>query len=356
MMSVVVLPLLGQENVPYHAGIRVSHGFLMNHHKTMKILNEKIPYSYELFIAKASNGEKPWQKFYRYPFYGVSYNLLHSGSPSYLGKIHSIYPFMVFFLTKPEHVLNLNIRFGAGVSYVEKIFHPVNNYKNTSISTPLNAILHFGIEGKLRIVPQVYISGGGAFTHISNGTYKKPNTGLNYVMASAGVSYAFGKMTLPTKTNETENNIVKKMQYTVYLSGGVKTYSKYDDTKYTASGLSFEASRVHLAFTQYSGKLDLFYDTSDYAYFVRDEKEITKIQTIKPGIAVGYAFHFGKLSADVNVGRYLYAKNQEFGLFYQRLALRYIINNMFNINLGLKTHWGQADYIEFAIGYKIVTE
>ena len=338
---------------PLIAGSRIHNGFLINHHNRMKILNERAPYSIEMFIARASDGSNPWHGFYRYPLYGVSFMMFELGGPTYLGKAHCIFPFMQFFLTGAERTAGLNARFGAGVAYVEKTFDPVDNYKNTAISSHINAFLNCGMELRLRVATRVHLSGGCAFTHISNGTLKKPNAGLNYVTAHAGAYYAFGCEKTVKPADRTCYNAGNKWQYTVYLSGGLKKYTTYDNSLYAVSGLSFEASRQHLAFTRFGGMIDVFYDTSDYASLIRHEKETTKSQTVKAGIAAGYYFLFGKLSANVQTGGYLHAKNQEFGLIYQRLALRYAVASRINIHLGLKTHWAQADYIEFALGYRI---
>ena len=235
----------------------------------MRFLNEKIPYACEVFIAKATDGIKPWHHFYGYPQYGASYMLFDLGSPTYLGNAHCVFPFMNFFLTKPERIAGLNMRFGAGAGYVEKKYHPVNNYKNAAISTHLNAFLFLGIEGRVRLSTSLHLSGGLAFTHISNGTLRKPNTGLNNVMASAGASYAFG--TEKPLVEKKYFNLDRKWNYTVYLSGGVKTYTQYNNTKYTVTGLSFEVSRRLPEYTSFSGTLDLFYDRSDYAHLVRKE-------------------------------------------------------------------------------------
>jgi hypothetical protein len=209
------------------------------------------------------------------------------------------------------------------------------------------------MEGRLRVAAPLHLSGGLALSHISNGTFKKPNAGLNYVTVYAGASYAFGKekFTPPVAIADYETDT--KWHFSLYLSGGVKSYSIYDVEKYIASGLSFEASRLHLAFTRFSGALDLFYDSSDYAYLIDKEIEVDKIQTIKSGLAAGYAFLFGNLSANVQMGKYLYAKNQEYGTLYQRLTLGYSFSERLNVRFGLKTHWGQADYMEFAMGYRI---
>ena len=317
----------------------------------MRILNEKIPYSYEIFIAATTGGKKPWHQFYRYPQYGVSYMLFDLGSPSYLGNAHCLYPFMKFFLTGAQRPVSLNMRMGSGLCYIEKIYDPVYNYKNSAISNHINAFLSLGLEGKIRVCAPLHLSGGLSFMHISNGTYKKPNTGLNNIMAFAGASYSFNNAV----TQECLNPVAPKYwNFTVYFSGGVKSYTQYDDRKYATSGLSFEALRSHLAFTNFIGTLDLFYDRSDYADFVRKEIEIKKIQTLKPGFAAGYAFLFGNLSANVQIGRYFYAKKQDAGMIYQRMALRYMFTDRITAHCGLKTHFGQADYIELAIGYKIL--
>ena len=319
----------------------------------MKILNEKIPYIYELYIARTTSGEKAWHSFYRNPQYGVSYMLFDLGSPSYLGKAHGIYPFMNFHLTDADRMVGLNMQVGAGIAYMEKIFNRLDNYKNIAISSRFNALINLRIEGRARVAPPLHLSGGLALSHISNGTFKKPNAGLNYITMYAGVNYIFGKEKFAKQADAMDYEIDTKWHYTVYLSGGVKSYSIFDDAKYVASGLSFEASRSHLAFTRFSGSFDLFYDRSDYAYLIEKEMEANKIQTIKPGLAAGYIFLFGDLSANVQIGKYLYAKNQQYGTLYQRLTLGYSFTDRLNVRFGLKTHWSQADYIEFTVGYRI---
>jgi len=354
-----VIPALvsGQETTvqrPWIAGSAVHTGFLINHHNNLRILNEETPFALELFIAKPTDGEKPWHSFYRYPHYGVSCMMLNTGSPSYLGKAHAVYPFMNFFLTGAHRTINLNLRVGTGIAYVEKKFDRFDNYKNRAISTHWNSLLTLRLECRVRVAPPLYLSGGWGLTHISNGAFIKPNAGLNYITAFAGANYAFGKekTVKPADPNE-HDNLERKWHYTISLSGGVKTYTLNDDMQYAAWGLSLEASRAHLAFTRFSGVLELFYDTSDYFYLLEKEVETNKIQNIKPALAAGYEFLFGALSAHVQIGRYLNAQNTVYGWLYQRMALSYRLTPRLNIRFGLKTHWGQADYIELSLGYRI---
>jgi len=149
-------------------------GFLVNHNNNMKIFNEKIPYIYQLHIAKTTNGKKAWHSFYGYPRYGVSYMMLDLGSPSHLKKAHGIYPFMNFFLTNADRKVSLNTQLGGGIAYMEKIFNRLDNYKNMAISSRFNAVLSLKMEGRARVAAPLYLSGGWAFTHLSNGTVKNP--------------------------------------------------------------------------------------------------------------------------------------------------------------------------------------
>ena len=348
--------IFGQETttqLPWRAGSSVHTGFLINHHNNMRILNETTPFALEIFVARPTGGEKEWHSFYRNPLYGVSCMMINTGSPSYLGKAHAVYPFMNFFLTGAHRTVNLNLRLGTGIAYVEKKFDRFNNYKNRAISTHWNVLLSFRMECRVQVTSPLYLSGGWGLTHISNGAFTKPNAGLNYVTAFAGVNYAFGRERIVKQVDLSEYDTGRKWHYTVRLSGGVKTYTINDDTQYAAWGLSLEASRTHLAFTRFSGVLDLFYDTSDYFYLAEKEVKTNKIQNVKPALAAGYEFLFGALSAHIQMGRYLYAQNTNYGWLYQRLALSYRLTERMNIRFGLKTHWGQADYIELSFGYRI---
>jgi len=343
---------------PWIVGSRLHTGYLINHRNTMKIMNEKNPGAIEITFAKATKGEKPWQSFYRNPHYSASFMMFDLGSPSYLGKAYCVYPSLHFFLIGEHRKISLNMQFGVGITYVEKIFDRIDNYKNTSISTHINAFLAYRMEGRVKVAEPLYLSGGWAFSHISNGTIRKPNAGLNYLTVFAGAGYLFGKEKQTSRTDNTYADIDRKWKYMVYLSGGMKSYTVDDETKFAVSGLSFEVSAPHFAFTRANASLELFYDASDYAYLVNldsydQEKKLAKIQILKPALSAGYTFHFGPLSTNVQIGRYFYAKNRRYGIIYQRMALGYDVSNRLNIRLGLKTHWGQADYVELALGYTI---
>ena len=333
----------------WHVAAGVHTGFLIYHHNNMHALAERRPYAAELSLSKHTYGEKEWQSFFGYPEYGVSLVMFDFGSPTYLGKGYGLYPFMNFFLRNNDQRLNITVKIGGGAVYIDKMFDRHTNYKNITISTHLNALLRLQFNAYVRITDELSAFTGVGLTHFSNGTYKKPNAGLNFITLNAGFGYVFGDR--PLLTSKAAEVIDKKWSYRMYLSGGIKEIFPVGGNKYLASGLSLEFSRSHLPFTRFGGALDVFYDPSDYVLLQNDD--LSRLQTVKVGLAAGYEPVFGRLSTIVQTGIYLYAKNTEFGNFYQRLAVRYAVNSKITIHLGLKTHLGQADYIELAYGYRI---
>ncbi|MBW6482993.1 MAG: hypothetical protein K0B10_08015, partial [Vicingaceae bacterium] len=69
-------------------------------------------------------------------------------------------------------------------------------------------------------------------------------------------------------------------------------------------------------------------------------------------LSVFYSLDVGNVSYMVQMGGYLLSAYKGDGLVYHRITSRYYINEQFFVNLGLKSHWAVADFIEFGVGYK----
>ena len=355
--------VVSTENVQYKerwtAGASFHTGALMNHHNYMSVLSERNPWIVELYFAKKTYGEKPWQSFFGNPDIGAKFTLLDIGSPTYIGKTYTLHPFVRFYLTK-EKLFRPSILVAAGPAYVEKIFDRKANYKNAAIGSHINAFLQLQADVNVRITPNVHIFAGLSLSHLSNGSFKKPNAGANVLSARLGASYNFGKPVINTLPIDNAVGVAEandiKWSYRAILSGGVKEISPIGGSKYGVGSLSFETSLRHLAYTRFNGSLDMFYDGSDYDAikydYSYDGEDFSRFQTVKLGLAVGYELLFGKVSANVQMGAYLFAKYKESTL-YQRFTVRYMATNHIGIQFGLKSHNAAADYIELGCIYKI---
>jgi len=82
------------------------------------------------------------------------------------------------------------------------------------------------------------------------------------------------------------------------------------------------------------------------------EKELTPFQTTQIGWQLGYGFWGNaQLAAFVQQGVYLYSLENLEGKLYQRIGIRRIMNEHLQFTASLKTHFAQADHLEFGILY-----
>ncbi len=348
----------GEGNTPvefhdWRIAANVYTGFVMNHHNNMRILSEQHSFAGELSILKRTKGDEGWHAFFNYPEYGLSFMMMDLGSPTYIGKAYGLYPFINFYLFNNASRLNLAVKAGGGAAYIEKIFDRHTNYKNVAIGSHINAFLNLQLNGSLRVSDRISASAGVGLSHFSNGTFKKPNAGVNAITFNAGGSYSFGNKGSLKPKEAPAALFPNSWSYRLYLSGGVKEISPIGGDKYLATGLSLEVSKRHLPFTRFGGTLDVFYDFSDYQSLQNAGEDVNRLQMLKTGVTAGYELVFGKVSANLQAGVYLYTRNKEYGSLYQRLALRYAVSEKINIHFGLKSLQGQADYIEVGCGYKL---
>ncbi len=340
------------------AGGSYHTGTLLVHHNYMSILKEQSSWMVELYMAKQADGSQPWHSFFGYPDFGLKLSVIDLGSPTYMGKAYTLHPFMKFYLLKSNHRFRPSITASAGPAYVEKIFDRHSNYKNSAIGSHVNAFLQLQLDLNVRLTDNTYAFTGFALSHFSNGSFKKPNSGINIVTAKIGVGHSFKqpqKQPVVNGYQEAGELALRKWSYRAIVSGGLKRIDIGDD-QHGVLSMSFEASRKHLAFTRFNGSFDVFYDGSDYhtihnaLYY---DGNISHIQTTKLGLAAGYELLFGKTSTNFQLGLYLYAQQNESGIAYQRFTIRYMPIDCVGIQFGLKSHNAAADYIELGCIYRI---
>lgn len=319
----------------------------------MEILRMKPPKAIELSFIIVGNGNKLWHKVYKHPEYGFSIISMDLGSPSVLGYSHGVLPFVNFPFTSFNRKVAGSFKVGSGLSYITKTYHQTYNSNNIAISTHLNALIDIGFEGRYNFRDNgISVRLGFHLTHFSNGTFKKPNAGLNYAQVSLGIAKGY------THRNVSNRLLVSCPENTNRLlfigSGSFKEVKGAGGPKYYVVTSSLEFTRSISTLWRYGLSLDLMYDES--AGFIMDYEGIaydTNWQILKSGASVNVEFILDRLSAVFYFGKYIQNRSQEGGPFYQRLGLRYRVNDRFFVNLALKTHLNIADYLEVGLGIKV---
>lgn len=329
-------------------------GYLQYHYDEMAILRDGPAVGFEVAAKKSADGSMLWHKFYGFPEYGITYSFFDLGNRKALGYAHCLSPF----INMP--IINFNkFHFGllisTGISYNTKIYSALNNPQNIAISSPLNAYVNLGISVKYSINEFWALESSFRLTHFSNGTFKKPNSGLNYTLFSVGINYSYPQSVRLTESNKYSftDNVNR------FLIAGYGSFKEIKDpggARYGVGAFSFEFSRPIKTLWRYGFSWDIMYDHSHKTILeLENVNWDSKWQLYKSGVTFNTEFILNRLSAVFYFGGYLYNKSSSINneYLYQRIGLRHRLSNQVWFNLSLKTHWNIADYVEMGVAIKI---
>lgn len=331
--------------------VQTSYGFIMPHVKAIEYLVQGHIPALDVRFGKNTTGNHLWEQLYNFPRIGAGYYRCSYNNPEVLGHVNAFYGFINIPLIKKNNRFSVNTEIDFGFSYLTKIFDIYDNYNNIAIGSHGNVFFKSGVDTKIRILPRAYLINGISFSHCSNGRVQEPNLGINVVAISGGINYQLGK------DNYTYNRInppefIRFNEYSIVTAAGIKQWRRHDENRYFASTLSFNCSR-NINYLQRIGLgMDIFFDASiETSIEYYDEVESAHKDLYRSGIHISHDLVYSRLALVFNTGYYFYTKYVEITSLYSRLGLRYKVTDHLLANLTLKTHFAQADFIEWGIGY-----
>lgn len=130
---------------------------------------------------------------YRRPYIGLGVysSTFHNTD---VGEPNAVY----FFITIPftfERDKRFTFSYSAafGYSYNFNPYDPEDNPANIFLGSERNCYVHLGFLANYRFLPRWAVNGTIGFKHFSNGSYQKPNAGINLIPLTLGVSYQLSK-------------------------------------------------------------------------------------------------------------------------------------------------------------------
>jgi len=337
---------------------RAHYGFLYSHHLELDRFQAHYP-AFELSIEQATWGARRWETEYAYPVIGLTLWYSPLGSFEEIGSSFALYPFISFPIVYDKKQ-SLNFRLGLGLGYLTNYFHRTENYKNYAIGSHINVIGSVYAEYRRNLSKSVTILIGFGLTHFSNGATKTPNYGLNTITANIGMS------TFLKKPNPFYDKKILPELYPFEFDGKKDldiefsfTYARKDMTEQFGKQFNVYSFYVNVLKrisykSRIGGGMDVVYDESDkYLLNWMGDPEVTKLQTVKPGISAAYELVVARLTFMFNFGFYLYSVEESEGEVYQRLTLKYYFIDQLFAQIVLNTNWGKAEYVGFGLGYKL---
>lgn len=334
----------------WSVGLNLHKGFIIAHRPAMVHLQKQYSTEVELSFLKTVDGSKTWHLHYNYPQYGLGYKFFDFGNREELGQGHSLFGQVIYPLIRKNR-LRMGVRVGVGIGYVEKPFNVTDNYKNLAIGTNLNGYVNTGIRFQFITGKKFQWNAGIDFAHFSNGSFRKPNLGINLPSLTVGGIYYVGN---PLTQKNPEDEIPKrKQEFTATIAFAIKEVYPPNGKKYAVNILHFQyhhpLHRKGFVGGGIEGTIDrslpfqLEEKADGHSYFSN---------TLRSGIFGSAGLRMGNWDGYFQMGVYTYNRYKEDGNIYNRLLLRYAITPKTFVSFGLKSHFGKADYFEWGLGIK----
>ncbi len=333
---------------PFGIKATFHHGAILPHRSEVNEVIEGHTQAYELSFNKSTSGKRKWQQLYSYPKGGVSLLAIDLGNEKELGMGFGLFPFIELPLNQGK--IHWRFKVGYGLSYIQKPFNRETNNKNVAIGSYVNAIIYANVLADIKLTEAFNASLGTSLIHFSNGSFERPNLGINILSLNTGLTYSFGEKRprVSTKFEERPHKWTKKM----IIGVGLKEIPPVDGKKYVVSTYSFNFIKTRAEKSSFGFGADLFYNTSLTDLIARDSTSTSNgLNNFRLGLIGMYSFDFGKFSVFVGVGGYMVSTYKGNGLIYNRLGTRFKVNDKLFLRLAMKTHIVVADFVEFGVGY-----
>ncbi|MCS7005517.1 MAG: acyloxyacyl hydrolase [Cytophagales bacterium] len=350
LFGIISLPLFSQ-NYPWIGGSRFHKGFIIPHAEVLREISYSRPWGVEIDISKHITSQHAWNECACYPRIGASIAYFNFANPSILGNAYWITPYVEPTLNTHKKLF-FSFRFGAGIVYLDNVYHPQRNPKNHFYSSPISFSLVANSGLNYKITPKCLLRFIANYQHISNGGMSLPNKGINFPTLSIGVDYTPAQEFSP-KTTRSLFDLKKseKKQLWMYVFGSMPHETFMRSKRYPLIGFNtFYKYRISRRSAWAAG----FEGYANYALQKSLKSQQIADDFRKIGVLAGHDFIVGRFSFSTYIGAYLYGYIL-FERIYQRWQLSYRVGK-WQYAISLKAHRHIADFLDIRIGYSMLQQ
>ena len=328
------------------SGVQLHTGRILPHSESIEELTQDVLWGAQAEISRIRLTRRSWNTCNCYSQNGVSISYFNFNNPDELGAAFNAAVF-----AEPQLIhgkINLGLRAGAGISYLTRVYHPVDNPRNLFFSNPWSGLLLLQLSARYRMSPAWILRFGGAYHHISNGGQRRPNKGMNFPALSLGVEYASSDK--PLIRRMTSIRADKRMHYYAGISYNTRSVDESDFSSRAREpvigihgGVYKPVARMHA----FGAGIEFFHDN---ALKVRARRQGQAFDhRVLSGLVVHHLI-FGRFDFSQALGFYLYKEYPTPSAVFQRYALRYLLLEKVQIGLSLKAHLHTAEQMDVRIG------
>jgi hypothetical protein len=329
-------------------------GRMLPHHEYLVKLVKDPVQSFQFSVGKTVSGDQLWHQVFNFPSFGVGYFQSSLSNNQVFGSFHAAYIFVDRYYLDVNNRFNFGNRFDVGLAYADHIYSSISNPENMAIGTHLNACGRFCLEASYRLTPHIKILAGVGLIHISNGSFKKPNSGLNLATASVSIQYHLNKEPHRVRKMIVDPDSTKN-EFIIYTGYGMKNISIDNSQQFSIYSLNLAYNRK-LFISRYVGLnlyLSYYPSIAEEVNYYFPEVNVKPIDKLRIAVNASYEMRLGNLSFAFQPGIYLKNKLKPDHNICNRLGLRYYSKCGLVTALTVNAYWtAKADVLEWGIGYR----
>jgi hypothetical protein len=176
-------------------GFKVHYGSVLVHSVAVQNISGSMPFGFEVEYSKQKINDSTWNLCDCYPRTGIAASYFNFNN-KILGSGIS----MSYFLEPHYRLTNksqLLLRGALGAIYASRPYEVNKNPDNHNYPSSFNPYLQIGAGLGYQLNHHTTLLAMGSLQHFSNGGFKQPNRGLNWMTASLGILYYPGNSLLP---------------------------------------------------------------------------------------------------------------------------------------------------------------
>lgn len=291
-----------------------------------------------------------YSNVYRRPYFGLGFysSTFHNADVGYPNALY-------FFLTIPikfeeDSKFTMSYSGAYGISYNFNAFDSITNPINVFLGSNKNIYVHLEFDMNYKFNEKWAAYGAVGFKHFSNGSFKKPNFGINLFPVTLGVRYKLSNDKIDHFRKDIPDFVKYNMVNVAFIAGS-KNYVVGGDN-YLKATLSVNYLR-QLTYKHSVGLgLDFFYSDMSNLRNASDASDFSKSFSV--GVVASGEWNVTKrIYVPMGIGLYINrnAENDEKTPYYERVGMRYRFAKHYFVGLTIKAHGAVADIFEWTVGY-----
>lgn len=293
-----------------------------------------------------------YSTLYRRPTLGVGFYSSAFSNPS-IGTPYALYFFLdmpIRFYENDKWHHSYNAAFGVASNF--NPYDSIYNPENVLLGSERNCYLHLGFSTQYNLNDHWAFNASVGFKHFSNGSIRKPNSGLNLFPLSIGTTYTFNSSRGSVYEYATPlPNYKKHYVLNLCLNTGSKNY-EIGESNYPKFGIGVNYLRQTSYKYRMGVGLDIYHSSG--AEYRTDNGEAGFSESFSFALVGSWEWLITeRLYVPVGIGVYVHrnSENDEWLPFYERVGLRYRLTDNVFTGLTIKAHGGKADIFEWTMGY-----